>query len=130
MVKSKSKKSRGKNSKGKKNANVSKKLLEFKTDMQEYAVITKVLGNRRFNALCYDGKNRLCIARGKMKRRVWIRNGDTVLLSLREYQDDKADIILKYSDQETRDLIIYGEITNLNKINEEVECAFEFTNEV
>jgi len=33
---------------------------------------------------------------------VWINQGDIVLLSLREFQDDKADVIVKYTADEAR----------------------------
>jgi translation initiation factor 1A len=41
-----------------------------------------------------------------------------VLVGLRDYQDDKADIILKYSPDEARNLIKYGEIPDTTTINE------------
>ena len=55
-----------------------------------------MLGNGRLEAFCFDGVNRLCHIRGKLRKRVWIGVGDIVLLGLREFQDQKADIILKY----------------------------------
>lgn len=33
---------------------------------------------------------------------VWINQGDIVLLSLRDFQDDKADVIVKYTSDEAR----------------------------
>ena len=33
---------------------------------------------------------------------VWINQGDIILLSLREFQDDKADVIVKYTADEAR----------------------------
>jgi len=62
----------------------------------EYAQVTRMLGNGRLEAFCFDGVNRLCHIRGKLRKRVWIGVGDIVLLGLREFQDQKADIILKY----------------------------------
>ncbi len=44
--------------------------------------------------------------------------GDVILLSLREYQDEKADIILKYTPDEARMLKSYGELPENLKINE------------
>lgn len=54
-----------------------------------------MLGNGRVEATCADGTVRLCHIRGKFRKRVWINQGDIVLLGLREYQDGKADVILK-----------------------------------
>ena len=45
-----------------------------------------MLGNGRLEAFCFDGVNRLCHIRGKLRKRVWIGVGDIVLLGLREFQ--------------------------------------------
>ena len=55
-----------------------------------------MLGNGRLEAFCYDGMNRICIMRGKLRRKVWINTGDLLLISLREFQAAKADVIHKY----------------------------------
>lgn len=88
---------------------------------------------------------------------VWINQGDIVLLSLRDFQDDKADVIVKYTADEARNcaynlpaiainyrrrrMIIslvkaYGELPENAKINEtdtfgeeDGECTFEFGDE-
>ena len=78
-----------------------------------------MLGNGRCECKCYDGRTRLGIIRGKMQKRVWISIGDTVLVSLRDYQDDKADIIHKYTSEETKTLISYNEITGNIKISDD-----------
>lgn len=49
---------------------------------------------------------------------VWINQGDIILLSLRDFQDDKADVIQKYSADEARKLKQYGELPETAKINE------------
>ena len=38
----------------------------------EYAQVTRMLGNGRLEAFCFDGVNRLCHIRGKLRKRVWI----------------------------------------------------------
>jgi translation initiation factor 1A len=47
-----------------------------------------------------------------------INNGDIILLSLREYQDEKGDVLMKYSADEARSLKAYGELPENAKINE------------
>tara|TARA_B000000565_G_scaffold108654_2_gene81451 strand:+ start:3218 stop:3634 length:417 start_codon:yes stop_codon:yes gene_type:complete len=110
----------GKNFKKAKNYEiVDKRQIIYKTEGQEYALITKMLGNGRCECKCYDGRTRLGHIRGKMHKRVWICIGDIVLVSLRDYQDDKADIIHKYTSEETKTLISYNEITGNIKIDDE-----------
>jgi len=77
-----------------------------------------MLGNGRLEAMCFDGVKRLGNIRGKLRKKVWIAQGDIILLSLREYQDDKGDVILKYSADEARALKAYGELPESAKINE------------
>ncbi|KAI9019013.1 eukaryotic translation initiation factor 1A, X-chromosomal [Hyaloraphidium curvatum] len=109
----------GKNRKRGKNENEKEKReLLFKEDGQEYAVVQKMLGNGWVEAHCIDGSKRLAHIRGAFRKRVWITPGDVILVSLREYQDEKADVILKYTADEARSLKAYGELPENTKINE------------
>ena len=61
-------------------------------------VALKLLGFDRVLVKCQDGHERLCRIRGKMKRRVWIRIGDVVLVSPWDFQSDKrGDLIWRYT---------------------------------
>ena len=61
-------------------------------------VVTKLLGFDRIMVKCQDGLERLCRIRGKMKRRVWIREGDIVIVSPWDFQTDKrGDVVLRYT---------------------------------
>lgn len=44
--------------------------------------------------------------------------GDIVLVGLRDFQDDKADVILKYLSDEARALKAYGELPDNIRVNE------------
>ena len=56
-----------------------------------------------------------------MKNRVWIRAGDIVLLGLRDFGDDnKADIMLKYYDEEAFELQDLGELPEHIRIGETI----------
>jgi translation initiation factor 1A len=57
----------------------------------------KMLGGERILVKCQDGKERLCRIRGKLKKRVWIREGDIVLVSPWDFQSDtRGDIFWRY----------------------------------
>ena len=60
----------GKNRRRGKNENDDKRELVFREDGQEYAQVTKMLGNGRLEALCFDGEKRLAHIRGKMRKKV------------------------------------------------------------
>lgn len=108
----------GKNRRRGKNENEEKRELVFKEDGQEYAQVLRMLGNGRLEAQCIDGVKRLCHIRGKMRKKVWVNTGDIILLGLRDYQDDKADVIQKYMADEARSLKAYGEIPESVRVNE------------
>ncbi len=56
-------------------------------------IAVKMLGADRIMVKCQDGKERLCRIRGKLKRRVWIRDGDIVLVSPWDFQaESRGDI--------------------------------------
>ena len=94
----------GKNRRRGKNENEGlKRELVFKEDGQEYAQVkynsnqnnlfltivqqvTKMLGNGRLEAMCFDGVKRLCHIRGKLRKKVWINQSDIILVGLRDYQ--------------------------------------------
>ncbi|KAI0008132.1 hypothetical protein F4779DRAFT_642149 [Xylariaceae sp. FL0662B] len=90
----------------------------FKEECQAYARIEKVLGSGRFNVRTLNKSNdsadgqtvHLAILRGNMRKKVNITPNDIVLLSLREFQEAKADIIHKYTLAEVRKLQEYDEL--------------------
>jgi len=44
-----------------------------------------MLGNGRLECNCFDGTKRLGHIRGKLKKKVWISQGDIVLIGLRDF---------------------------------------------
>jgi len=75
-------------------------------------VAIKLLGYDRILVKCQDGKERLCRIRGKMKRRVWIREGDIVLVSPWDFQSDKrGDLVWRYTKSQADTLRRKGYIT-------------------
>ena len=102
-----------------KNMNFDKRELVYKEEDQDYGQVMRLLGGGRVEVNCLDGNvKRLCTIRGKMKNRVWINAGDIVLISLREFGDDKADIIHKYFPEEAFELQELGELPENIAINE------------
>ncbi len=52
--------------------------------------VTKMLGNGRLEAMCFDGVKRLCHIRGKLRKKVWINQSDIILVGLRDYQVSRS----------------------------------------
>lgn len=85
--------------------------LLLKEDGQEYAIVSKILGNGHVECKCMDDIVRRGNIRGKMRHRVWITLGDIVLCGLRDFQDDIVDIIHKYNADEI------SQLTNLSELS-------------
>ena len=88
---------------------------------QVYARVTRILGQGYLEAVCYEEKDqfvvhckRLCHIRGKMRKREWIKTNDIVLVSLREFELNKADVIHVYQKREATYLRINGEIPQVD----------------
>lgn len=65
-------------------------------DMQ-YAVVREMSGGSRMSALCEDGNNRMVRIPGKLKRRMWCRPNDLILIKPWPIQGNlKADLVYRY----------------------------------
>ena len=61
-------------------------------------IVQKMLGNERVIVKGEDGHTRTCRIRGKMKRRIWVREGDIVLVSPWDFQyETRGDIFWRYT---------------------------------
>ena len=59
------------------------------------------MGANKLKVRCQDDKIRLCRIPGRLRKRVWIKEGDIVLIQPWEIQGDKsADIVVKYRNNE------------------------------
>lgn len=59
-------------------------------------VIEQRLGGNKMLVSCSDGKTRNCRVPGRLKRKLWLRPGDVVIVEPWELDKEKADVILKY----------------------------------
>ena len=118
---------------GKKQGFEDKKLILKNTDEgQEYAKITKVNGSARYQVFCFDGKERLGILAGNIKRRTRLVLNDIVLVSLWDFQDTKCSIVHKYDEDEAHKLKDQGEFPDTIKLEEDnvfddIEGGIDFT---
>ena len=91
-------------------AEIGEMKLPVANDMLGIAV--KLLGYDRIMVKCQDGHERLCRVRGKLKRRVWVRIGDIVLVSPWDFQSDtRGDIFWRYRKTQSEWLRSNGYLT-------------------
>ena len=86
-------------------------LIPSNDDNQSYAYVSQKYGDGRYSIMCYDKVTRMGIVAGRLKKSSRIDKGHLVLVSLRDYQDDRCDIIYHYTDDDIDKLI------NSNNLN-------------
>jgi len=59
-------------------------------------IIEQRLGGNKMSVNCFDGKKRNCRVPGRLKRSIWLRPDDVVLVEPWELDNSKGDIIFKY----------------------------------
>ena len=62
-----------------------------------FAIADQILGGRRVRSICEDGETRLSRIPGKMRRRQWVREGDLIVIQPWEFQDEKANVCMRYT---------------------------------
>lgn len=62
-----------------------------------FGIVEKLSGASRLLVMCEDGFTRNSRIPGKMKKRMWIREGDLVIVRPWDFQRDKADVVYRYT---------------------------------
>lgn len=105
----------------------------LREDGQMYARVLRMLGGGRLQAMCDDGTERMCKIRGSMMGRQWVGVGDVVLVSRRDCDDGRADVLFKYQVPEVEQLRKWGEPVTFeprhrdddDDIGDDVDIVFE-----
>jgi translation initiation factor 1A len=62
-----------------------------------FGILEQRVGGSRNKVRCLDGKTRICRIPGRLKKRLWVRENDIVVVEPWEFGgDDKGDIVYKY----------------------------------
>ena len=86
---------------------------------QAFGVLERRLGGSRTMVRCLDGKTRICRIPGRLKRRLWVREGDILLIQPWEYGGDaKGDVIFKYRPNQVQFLRSKGYLSKLDDFEE------------
>lgn len=70
-----------------------------------FGVVDQALGGGHLKVFCQDGKMRLGRIRGKLKKRMWMREGDLVIICPWDFQDDKCDVLYRYTRIQAQNLV-------------------------
>jgi len=81
--------------------------------LEQFGLITQLVGGFHIKALCEDGQERICRIPGKMKKRIWMRLNDIVILKLWDFQPIKADIVWRFTEVQAHHLKNKGYLQKL-----------------
>lgn len=62
-----------------------------------FGIADSLQGGSRLKVNCEDGKSRMARIPGKLKRRMWIREGDLVIIRPWDFQNEKCDVVFRYT---------------------------------
>jgi translation initiation factor 1A len=86
---------------------------------QVFGILERRLGGSRNYVRCLDGHTRVCRIPGRLKRKLWVREGDVLLVEPWEFgADEKGDIIFKYKPNQVAWLKSKGHLQKLNDFEE------------
>ena len=66
-------------------------------DKEVLGILEQRLGASRILIKCLDGKTRNCRVPGRLKKKLWLREGDIVIVEPWEFDNEKGDVIFKYN---------------------------------
>jgi len=88
-----------------------------------FARVVDIYGQERVGVFCEDGKHRMGRIRGKIKKRVWIRKGDLVIVNPWDFETqvegkkEKCEVFWRYLRREISWLNRRRRIPNILDIN-------------
>ena len=72
--------------------------LKLPRDNEVLGVVLAIMGGSRMRVSCKDGKERVCRIPGRLRNRMWVRDGDVVIVKPWEIESDsKGDVIWRYT---------------------------------
>ena len=84
-----------------------------------FGIVDQRLGASRMRVRCLDAKTRICRIPGRLKRKLWVREGDLVLVEPWELGgDEKGDILFKYRPTQIEWLKRSGQLKQLEEFQE------------
>lgn len=84
-----------------------------------FGILEQRLGGSRMRIRCLDGKVRICRIPGRLKRRLWVRENDIVIVEPWEFSgDEKGDLIYKYTPTQVGYLRRKGFLKKLDDVDE------------
>ena len=87
--------------------------LPYKPKGEMFAVAETFQGGSRLQLICEDGERRMGRIPGKLRRRMWVRENDLLIVVPWSFQDSKADVKFRYTPTQTANLKKLGKIPEI-----------------
>ena len=85
------------------------KRLRLPQNNEVLGIVEQMLGASRMLVKCKDDKVRMCRIPGKIRRRIWIKEGDVVIIKPWQVQSDKkGDVVWRYTKTQVDRLVKQG----------------------
>ncbi|MFX0138062.1 MAG: translation initiation factor eIF-1A [Candidatus Hodarchaeota archaeon] len=97
--------------------------LPYRNNGEMFARVIDIYGQERMGVFCEDGKHRVGRIRGKIKKRVWIRKGDLIIVNPWEFETEikgkmeKCEISWRYLKHEVSWIIRNNKLPQILKLD-------------
>ena len=93
--------------------------IKLPTGREVFGIVERRVGGSRMIVRCLDGRTRNARIPGRLKRRLWVRENDIVIVEPWEYGgEDKGDILYKYTPTQVYWLKNKGYLKKLEEFEE------------
>lgn len=75
--------------------------LPNKAEFEIFGVAIQLMGANMIKVRCADGVERICRIPGKLRKKVWVRTNDLVIVRVWDFQPSKGDIAWRYLPNQT-----------------------------
>jgi len=62
-----------------------------------FGIADQLLGASKIKVMCEDGQSRVGRIPGKIKKRMWIREGDLLIVAIWDFEPTKCDVRFRYT---------------------------------
>jgi translation initiation factor 1A len=79
-------------------------------------IVEQRVGGSRMIVRCFDGISRNCRVPGRLRRSLWLREGDLIIVEPWEFDNEKGDILFKYNPSQVDWMKRRGYLKNIEEL--------------
>jgi translation initiation factor 1A len=88
-------------------------------DDETFGLVEQRVGGSRMVVRCFDGKTRMCRIPGRLKKNLWVREKNIIIVKPWEFGgDEKGDVVFKYRPNQVDFLKKKGYLETLDSFEE------------